>query len=573
MSARLDNVTFPPWIKSYPSFVDWETEIPAEPVHAAFLYSVEAYRNRPCMEFLGNHWTYAETASLVFKAAKGFQELGLGKGDKIALILPNTPYYIVCYYAALMIGSTVVNINPLYVQREIKDLIIDSEAKALVTMDLELTYAKTRPLLDETDLKILIVCPMGQVLPLATSILFRIFRRRTIADITDDPRQVWFKELTDNAGDYLYVKIEPETDVAVFQYTGGTTGALKAAMLTHSNIAANTFQIFSWDRDPDLGREKILAALPFFHVFSMTAVMNLAIKCGGEIILLPRFELKDCLNTIHKKKPTYFPAVPTIFSAINNCPDIDKYDLSSIKLCISGGAPLPVEVKTDFERITNCVVIEGYGLSETSPVVTTNPTEGDNKAGSVGIPMPATWIEIRDAEDPDRILPIGEKGEVYVRGPQVMKGYWKKPEQTTELLRDGLFRTGDLGYIDEDGYLFLIDRLKDIIIAGGYNIYPRIVEEAIQEHPAVEEVTVIGIDDPYLGQVPKAYIKTVANETLTLEAIEKFLGDKLSPIERPRSFEFRNELPKTLIGKLSKKHLREEESARASNKKDNRNAE
>jgi len=573
MSARLDNVTVPPWIKSYPSFVDWETEIPAATAHAAFLYSAEAYRNRPCMEFLGNHWTYGETASLVFKAAKGFQELGLGKGDKIALVLPNTPYYIVCYYAALMIGSTVVNINPLYVKREVKDLIIDSEAKALVTMDLELTYSKTRPLLDETDLETLIVCPMGQILPLGKSILLRILGNHSIADTTDDPRQVWFEELTKNAGDYLYVKIEPKTDVAVFQYTGGTTGVLKAAMLTHSNIAANTFQMFIWDRNPDLGRERILAALPFFHVFAMTAVMNLAIKCGGEIILLPRFELKECLHAIHKKKPTYFPAVPTIFSAINNCPDVDKYDLSSIKFCISGGAPLPVEVKADFERITNCLVIEGYGLSETSPVVTTNPTEGDNKAGSVGIPMPATWVEIRDTENPDRILPIGEKGEIYVRGPQVMKGYWKNPEQTTELLKDGLFRTEDVGYIDGDGYLFLVDRLKDIIIAGGYNIYPRIVEEAIQEHPAVEEVTVIGLDDPYLGQVPKAYIKTVANKTLTAQTIEEFLEDKLSPIERPRFFEFRNELPKTLIGKLSKKQLRDEESARANKKQDNRNAE
>lgn len=548
-----------PWLASYPAFADWSMDIRPEPAHAAFERSVAAYPNRLCMEFLGRTWTYRETGTMVRAAAKGLQDLGIQKGDRIALMLPNTPYYIVLFHAVLLIGGVVVNINPLYAQRELDDLAKDSRPRMLVTMDLEAMYPKARETVDRNTIEKLLLCSMTDVLPWRKAVLFNIFKRKTLARVEDDDRQVWFEDLIENEGDYKPAAIDPEHDVAVLQYTGGTTGIPKAAMLTHANVSANATQVAAWYDPKAIGEEKFLAALPFFHVFAMTVTLTTALRYGAQIIMLPRFDLKTCLRAIANKKPTFFPAVPTIFNAINTYPDIGKYDLSSLKLCISGGAPLPAEVKKQFERISGCVVVEGYGLSETSPVATTNPTIGINKPGSVGIPMPGTTIEIHTVEEPHEILPIGQRGEICIRGPQVMKGYWDNPEETANVMTNGAFRTGDVGYMDEDGYVFIVDRLKDIIIAGGYKIYPRLVEDAIYEHPAVAEVTVIGVDDKYRGQAPKAFIRLKDDHTLTEADLKIFLKDKLSAIERPDSYEFRDELPKTLIGKLSKKELKAEE--------------
>jgi long-chain acyl-CoA synthetase len=432
-----------------------------------------------------------------------------------------------------------------------------------VTMDLELTYPKARKTVDRNKIEKLLLCSMIDVLPWRKAVLFNIFKRKTLAQIEDNKRQVWFENLVQNEGNYRSAAIDPENDVAVLQYTGGTTGTPKAAMLTHANVSANAIQVAAWYDPKDIGEEKFLAALPFFHVFAMTVAMTTALRYGAQIIILPRFDLKTCLRAIANKKPTFFPAVPTILNAINTYPDIRKHDLSSLKLCISGGAPLPVEVKKEFERISGCVVVEGYGLSETSPVATTNPTVGTNKLGSVGIPMPGTTIEIHSIEGPHEVLPIGRRGQICIRGPQVMKGYWDNPEETENAIQDGAFRTGDVGYMDEDGYVFIVDRLKDIIIAGGYKIYPRLVEDAIYEHPAVGEVTVISIRDKYRGQAPKAFIRLKGGQTLTEAELIIFLKDKLSVIEQPDSYEFRDELPKTLIGKLSKKELQVEEDGQA----------
>jgi long-chain acyl-CoA synthetase len=550
-----------PWLHSYPSFVKWDMPIEPEPVYAAFERSVAAYPNRMCMEFLGRSWTYRETGEMVRAAAKGLQNLGIKKGDRVALMLPNTPYYIVLFHAVLLIGGAVVNINPLYAQRELDDLIKDSRPHMLVTMDLEAMYPKARSTVDLNGVEKLLLCSMTDVLPWRKAMLFNVFRRKTLARVDDDDCQVWFEDLIDNDGDHARADINCEDDLAVLQYTGGTTGIPKAAMLTHANVSANAIQVAAWYDNSDVGEERFLAALPFFHVFAMTVALMTAMRYGAGVIMLPRFDLKDCLRAIAFKKPTFFPAVPTIFTAINTFPEISKYDLSSIKLCISGGAPLPVEVKKEFERISKCIVVEGYGLSETSPVAITNPTKGVNKPGSVGIPMPGTTIEIRSIEEPTRQMPMGERGEVCIRGPQVMKGYWDNPEETAKVLGDGVFRTGDVGYMDEDGYVFLVDRLKDIIIAGGYKIYPRMVEEAIHEHPAVAEVTVIGVDDEYRGQAPKAFIRLKDGQSLTADELKAFLKDKLSAIERPELIEFRDELPKTLIGKLSKKELKAESTS------------
>jgi long-chain acyl-CoA synthetase len=549
-----------PWLKNYPGFADWSMPLPATPVFKLLHDAAGKFPQNVCMEFLGKQWTYTETRDLAHKAAKGFQELGVRKGTRVGLLLPNTPYYIAAFFGVTMAGGTVVNMNPLYTVRELESMAADAGIEVLVTMDLTAMYPKALALLSNTPVKKLVVCSMTQALPLGTSILFNLFKRSSVSEIGDDERQIWWEGLTDNDGIFSPVELDARNDVAVLQYTGGTTGLPKGAMLTHANLTANARQVACWSKDPECGSERFLAALPFFHVFAMTVVMLCGLEYGAEIIMMPRFELKDCLKTIDRKKPTLFPAVPTIFNAINHSPDVEKYDLTSLKLCISGGAPLPIEVKRAFEERTGCVVVEGYGLSETSPAVCTSPTVGENKPGSVGLPMPGTTVEIRSLED-GRALGIGEKGEICVRGPQVMKGYWNREKETADALKDGAFHTGDVGYMDDEGYVFIVDRIKDMINASGYKIYPRVVEEAIHLHPAVEEVVVIGVDDPYRGETPKAFIKVRVDEELTEDDLRAFLEDKLSAIEVPEFYEFRDELPKTLIGKLSKKELKAEETA------------
>lgn len=551
-----------PWLRNYPPFAPWNMDLPATPVFNLLHDAAAKFASRPAMDFFGKRWTYAETAAMAAHAAQGFQKIGVTKGTRVGLLLPNTPYYIAAYFGVMMAGGIVVNMNPLYAVRELESMVKDSGAEILVTMDLTAMYPKARTLLNNTNLRKLVVCSMTGALPLGTSVMFNLFRRSTVANVEEDDRQVWWDDLVDNEGKPTVPAIDPKNDVAVLQYTGGTTGLPKGAMLTHANITANARQVSSWYGDPVYGQERFLAALPFFHVFAMTVAMLCAMDFGAEIVMMPRFELKDCLKQIHKKKPTVFPAVPTIFTAINAAPIAKNYDLTSLKLCISGGAPLPVEVKRQFEETTGCVVVEGYGLSETSPVVCTNPTQGVNKSGSVGLPMPGTIVEIRSLED-DRVLGIGEKGEICVRGPQVMKGYWNRPEDTADVMKNGAFHTGDVGYMDEEGYVFIVDRIKDMINASGYKIYPRMVEEAIHLHPAVEEVTVIGVEDQYRGQAPKAFIKVRDGMTLTEAEMRDFLKDKLSKIEQPAVYEFRDVLPKTLIGKLSKKELKQEEAAKS----------
>jgi long-chain acyl-CoA synthetase len=560
MVAKDANGSTLPWLKSYPDFADWSMPLPATPVFNLLHVAAEKFPKNVCMEFLGRQWTYTETRDLSNKAAKGFQELGVGQGTRVGLLLPNTPYYIAAFFGATMAGGTVVNMNPLYPVRELETMVTDAGIDVLVTMDLTATYPKALELLNRTPIKKLVVCSMSRALPFGTSILFNLFKRSSVSKVEDDDRQTWWESLTENDGAYTSANIDPINDVAVLQYTGGTTGLPKGAMLTHANLTANARQVACWSNEPEDGNECFLAALPFFHVFAMTVIMLCGLEYGAKIIMMPRFELKDCLKTIDRKKPTLFPAVPTIFNAINHSPDVEKYDLTSLKICISGGAPLPVEVKRAFEQRTGCVVVEGYGLSETSPAVCTNPTMGENKPGSVGLPMPGTTVEIRSLED-GRTLGIGGKGEICVRGPQVMKGYWKREKETADALRDGVFHTGDVGYMDNQGYVFIVDRIKDMINASGYKIYPRVVEEAIQLHPAVEEVVVIGVDDPYRGQTPKAFIKARTGEEVTESDLRLFLKDKLSAIEIPEFYEFRDELPKTLIGKLSKKELKEEHAA------------
>ena len=551
-----------PWERTYPKDVDYHAPLPSRPLYELMDEAARAFADRPCLDFLGKRSTYREISSLVDRAAKGFQEMGVGKGVRVGLFLPNTPYYVICYFGILKAGGMVVNFNPLYAERELKHQIDDSGVETMVTLDLAVLYDKMARMLDETVLKRIIVCPMAEILPFPKNWLFPIVKRKELATLRTDGSTIPFSRLTGNDGRPSPVAIDPAEDVAVLQYTGGTTGVPKGAMLTHANLYANTVQSSLWFVGAKPGQERMLGVLPFFHVFAMTVVMNLSIRFGAEIIMLPRFELDQVMKTIHDKKPTLFPAVPTIYTAINHHKDLAKFDLSSIRFCFSGGAPLPVEVKEMFERNTGCILVEGYGLSESSPVATGNPLCGVNKPGSIGLPIPGTVIEIVSLEEPRRVLPVGEKGEVCIRGPQVMKGYWNKPQETAETLVDGRLHTGDVGTMDEDGYVFIVDRIKDMILCSGFNVYPRNVEEAIYLHPAVAECVVAGLPDEYRGQTVKAYVRVLDGETLTKEDLCAFLKDKLSPIEMPKIVEFRGELPKTMIGKLNRKALVEEEMAK-----------
>ncbi len=540
----------------------WLAGFTPRPLQAYLDEAVALYADRPAMDFLGRKWSWREIGDLVDRAAAGFQSIGVGPGVHVGLCLPNTPYYTVCYFAVLKAGGTVVNFNPLYVEREIASQVADSETRIMVTLDLKVLYDKVETVRADGGLERIVICRMGDILPAMKGLLFGVLKARERARPPLDDAHVPFSDLISDGPQFQPVDIDPETQIAVLQYTGGTTGIPKGAMLTHRNLSANLEQVRVHFTSANAGEERMLCVIPFFHVFAMTAAQNLSVMIGAEMVLVPRFELTELLKTIARTKPTLFPGVPTIFTAINNAPQTSSYDLSSIRLCISGGAPLPAEVRERFEALTGCSLVEGYGLTETSPVANCNPIKGVNKAGSIGPPLVGTRIEIRDLEDADKIMPQGEKGEVTISGPQVMAGYWKRPDATDAVLRDGRLFTGDVGYADEDGYIFLVDRIKDLILCSGYNVYPRVIEEAIYLNPAVAEAIVIAVADRYRGQAPKAFVKLKDEMALTADELLTFLSGHLSKIEMPREVEFRDELPKTMVGKLSKKELVEEEAAK-----------
>jgi len=545
-----------PWLKSYPQEIQWDASVPARPVSDILDETCEKYGSRPAFDFLGKKWNWAAIGSLVNRMAAGLQQMGIKKGTKVGLFLPNSPYFLISYYAVLRAGGTVVNFNPLYPTRELHHQIEDSETDFMVTVDLAMLYDKMDEMLHDTRLKKLIVCRFADILPFPKNILFPIAKRKEMAKIDQPERVVWFHNMISNAGTPAHVNIDPKNDVAVLQYTGGTTGTPKGAMLTHANVSANTEQAFMWFVGNKPGQERMLGVLPFFHVFAMTAVMNLSVRCAFEIIALPRFDLDDTLKIITKKRPHYFPAVPAIYNAINNHTRLSDFDLTSLRYCISGGAPLPVEVKKSFEKNTGCVVVEGYGLTESSPIVCANPLIGENKSGSIGLPMPGTIVEIIDPDD--KVTPVaqGERGELCARGPQIMEGYWNKTDETADVLKDGRLYTGDVAIMDKEGYFYIVDRIKDMIITNGYNVYPRNVEEAIYLHPSVDECIVAGVPDAGRGEIVKAWIKPKEDRELSIEDMRDFLKDQLSPMEVPRRFEIRNEaLPKTMIGKLSRKDV------------------
>jgi len=550
-----------PWERSYPAGLDWHEPVTREPLWLALDRAVADHGALPCLDFLGRPYSYAEVGALVARTAKGLQDIGVAKGTRVALFLPNTPYYVICYFAVMKLGGVVVNVNPLYAEEEVHALLADSGAEYAVTLDLKLLLPKVVSALGRCALQRVVVGTMGEILRFPQRQLFAIAKRGDLARVpAGDGRFLRYTDLVDNAGDFRPAAVGLD-DVAVLQYTGGTTGVPKGAMLTHGSISANVGQLHRWFIGVQPGEQRVLAVLPLFHVFAMTVNMHLAIRIAAEIILLPRFEIDTLLKTIARRRPTLFPGVPTLFNALLHTPKLAHYDLSCIEYSISGGAALPAPVREAFESLTGGTLVEGYGLSEASPVVTCNPL-GASRVGSIGLPLPTTEVVLRSLDDGVTPVPLGEKGEICLRGPQVMAGYWQKPAATAATLRDGWLHTGDVGTMDEDGYFYLVDRLKEIIVSGGYKVYPRLIEEAIHRHPAVAEVTVCGIPDEYRGEVPKAFVRLKIGESLTSEALREFLADKISPMEIPRQVEFRDALPKTLIGKLSKKELIAEELAR-----------
>ena len=550
-----------PWEANYPEGLAWKHPLPKKPLFALLDEAVDRHAERPCLDFLGRKSSYKEIGRLVDRATKGFQALGVKKGVRVGLFLPNCPYYVIAFFAVLKAGGTVVNFNPLYAEREIARQIDDSGTTIMVTLNIRTMYPKVAARLKDTCLETIVVGSMGGLLPWRERTLFALLRRKEIADVAHDEHHITFKKLAANDGKFEPAAIDPGVDIAVQQYTGGTTGLPKGAELSHAALSANTEQVRIWATGAKPGEERVVGVLPLFHVFGMTAVMNSSLASGFEIILLPRFRLDQLLKVIDQQKPTVMLGVPTMYSAINGSKLLGDYDLSSLKFCISGGAPLPAQVQETFERLTGCSLVEGYGLTEAGPVCTINPFDNP-RPGSVGLPLPGTLIEITSLDDPDRRLPIGQRGEICISGPQVMRGYAQRNGETAEALHGGRLHTGDVGFIDTDGYVYLIDRIKDLILSGGFNVYPRMVEEAVELHTAVEEVTVCGIPDQHRGEIVKAYVKLKEGKSLTSTQLRSFLRDKLAPFEQPRQIEFREELPRTLIGKPSRHALIVEEMRR-----------
>ena len=554
-----------PWLKHYPADVRWDMKIQPQPLFTLLDRAVSVHGARTCTNFLGKTTTYREIGALVDRAAAGLQKLGVTKGTKVGLFLPNCPTFVIYYYAILKAGGTVVNFNPLYTIDELTYQLKDSDTEIMVTLDLKILFDKVEALLKSGALPRAVVASFPALLPGAKSVLFKLFKGKELSHPKASPaagKILLDSELMAGGGKPAPGEIDASSDIAVLQYTGGTTGTPKGAMLTHANVYCNVLQVVSWAPELVDGGERVLGVLPFFHVFAMTVVMNFGIAKASEMLIMPRFVLDDALKLIDKGKPTVMPGVPTLFNAILNHPKLKTFDLSSLKFCLSGGAALPLEVKQSFERNTGCKLVEGYGLSETSPVATCNPLTGPVKEGSIGLPLPGTLVSLRDLSDPTREVPHGERGEVCIAGPQVMKGYYKRPAETADQFVGHFLRTGDVAVMDADGFFYIVDRIKDLIICSGYNVYPRRVEEAIYEHPAVEEVTVIGIKDNYRGEAPKAFIKLKAGQSVTAEEMMRHLEVKISKIELPAEIEFRDALPKTMIGKLSKKELKAEEAQR-----------
>lgn len=549
-----------PWLKHYEPSVPAEVEIPDMPMHRVLEETARKMPSQTATVFMGGRLTYGQVNSLADTFAAALAGLGVKKGDRVAVHLPNCPQFVIAYYGVLKAGGIIVPTNPLYAERELEHQLNNSGAKVILTM------SKFYPVIEKvrkrTGLRHVIVTSIKEYFPPLLKILFTLLKEKKdghrVSVTVNEQTHLWQDLLRQySPGRAPGVEANPG-DVAILMYTGGTTGVPKGAALTHRNLLANTLQTRAWLPRAREGQEIILTVLPLFHCYGMTACMNLGVQIGATLVLLPQFLIKDVLHTINKYRPTLFPGVPTMYVAINNYPEVKKYNLRSITACISGGAALPVEVQARFEEITGGRLVEGYGLSEAAPVTHSNPLFGLRKTGSIGIPFPGTDARVVSVETGEE-LPPGEVGELAVKGPQVMKGYWENPEETAAVLKEGWLFTGDIARMDEDGYFYIVDRKKDMIIAGGYNIYPREIEEVLFTHPKIKEAVVAGVPDEYRGETVKAYVVLKEGQEATPEEIIEFCRGKMARYKVPRQVEFRTGLPKSMIGKVLRRLLVEEE--------------
>jgi len=547
-----------PWLEHYDEGVPHTIDYPEVPLFNFLEESARKYPEAPCTIFKGAKISYREMNEITDRLAAGLSSIGIKKGDRVGIFIPNTPQFVMAYFAILKIGGIVVATNPLYSPREIKHQANDSGIEVMIVMSN--FYNRIKEVQPETKIRTLVVTNIKETLPSITAFLFTLLKEKKGGfRIELAEGDLWMQDLIEPyaPADRPDIDVGPNDD-AVFQYSGGTTGTPKAAVALHRNLVANTLQIRRWMPTCKDGEEVILMSLPLYHVYGMVAGMDFALAAGASLVMVPDArDIKDTLENLQKYKATIFPAVPTLYNAINNWPDVaaGKYDLSSIKACISGSAPLMRETKEKFEEITGGVVFEGFGLSETPTATHCNPLSGVNKTGSIGMPLPDVDARIISLDDEVSILPTGEIGELVIKGPQVFKGYHNMPTETQNALRDGWLYTGDIASMDDDGYFYIVDRKKEVIKPGGFQVWPREVEEVITDHPKVFEVGVAGIPDPKRGETVKAWVVPQPGMTLTTEEIREWCKDKLAAYKVPTQVEFRSELPKTTVGKILRREL------------------
>ncbi len=548
------------WCQQYDTGVPETFDIPSIPVFQFLTDTARTYPDQTATQFFGKRITYRELEEKTNRFANALSQLGVRKGDRVLVMLPNIPQCVIAYYGALKIGAVVVMTNPLYVERELEVQANDCGAEVIVALDL--FFPRIEPVVPRTSLKHVILTSVRDALPWALSLLYPIKAKKEGTWVTI-PKRDYIHNM-----DRDLISQAPATppnvsvlssDLALLQYTGGTTGVPKGVMLTHRNLVANTLQCGAWMPSLKKGKEIFLSVIPFFHVYGMSACMNLAISLGAQLVLLPRFATKDVLKAIQKTRATIFMGVQAMYVAINNFPQIKEFDLSSIRVCISGAGPLHVEVQKKFESLTGGKLVEGYGLSEASPLTHANLIFGKRKEGSIGLPVSCTDAKIVDIETGKIELAVDEVGELIVKGPQVMQGYWNKPKETEAVIRDGWLYTGDMAKRDAEGFFFIVDRKKDMIKSKGENVYPREVEEVLYRHPKVLDAVVAGVPDRASGEKIKAYIVLKEGEQATAEEILDFCKKDLARFKVPQAIEFRTSLPKTIIGKVLRRVLIEEE--------------
>jgi long-chain acyl-CoA synthetase len=554
-----------PWFKSYPPNMPKTIRYPLTPLHKLLETAAEKHPTHPAIHFMGKTITYQELDETVDHFAAALAKLGVKQGDRVALYLPNIPQYIITFYATSKIGAINTAVSPLYRERELEYQINDSGAETLIYLDL--LHPLVEKIRDKVKLKNRIVASIGEYLPSAKRIVGGLLGKVPKHKIPPDAGVHQFKPLLEsvlpNPPD---VEIDPRDDLVALQYTGGTTGTPKGAMLTHYNLVSNAvccaYWLYGQDAPNVEDKDVFLTALPLFHIYGMTTAMNAPIYMAGTMVMLPRPEPLEVLKAIQNQKVTVYCGVPTLYSQLIDHPDIKKYSLKTVRFCISGSAPLPPEVQKRFMELSGGVLVEGYGLTESSPVTHSNPLDPTLKTvkiGSIGLPWPDTDAKIVDVQTGTKELAMGEDGELIIKGPQIMKGYWNLPDETKEVLREGWLYTGDIAKIDQDGYFYITDRKKDLIKYKGYSVYPREIEDVLYEHPAVKLCAVVGKPDKKAGEIPKAYIVFKEGASVTEDEVKTYVNAKVAPYKAIREIEIRKELPMTPVGKVLRRTLRDEE--------------